>query len=197
MKELSSGAEAVVYLDEEKDQIIKKRVNKKYRHPELDGKLLKSRHNREVKVLKKLNDFNSPELILNNKDESIIVMEYIIGDKLSRTLENLDYNKVATDIGKILKKLHDMNIIHGDLTTSNMILRRHDKRLFFIDFGLSFFSDKAEDKAVDLHLLKQALMSKHYTIGQECFDLIIKNYNDKIVLNRLLKVEERGRNKKK
>ena len=43
--------------------------------------------------------------------------------------------------------------------TNDMI---YDKKIYLIDFGLSLYSNKPEDKAVDLHLLKQALESKHY-----------------------------------
>jgi Kae1-associated kinase Bud32 len=92
-----------------------------------------------------------------------------------------------------------MGIIHGDLTTSNMIL---NSEVFFIDFGLSFFSEKVEDKAVDLHLLRQALESKHYKVWEECFTAVRQGYegtaNDaELVLKRLEVVESRGRYKRK
>jgi len=81
-----------------------------------------------------------------------------------------------------------------------MIMRGND--MHFIDFGLSFFSDKIEDKAVDLHLLKQALESKHYSMWEECFDAVIDEYSQnnpehEAVLSRLDQVESRGRYKKK
>ena len=77
-----------------------------------------------------------------------------------------------------------------------------DKEIYFIDFGLSFFSTKVEDKACDLHLLRQALESKHYKIYKECFDAVIQGYSstyqdNKEVLKRLDVVEKRGRNKSK
>ncbi len=88
----------------------------------------------------------------------------------------------------------------GDLTTSNFILT--DNKVFFIDFGLSFFSKKVEDMAVDLHLLKHALESKHPDIYEKAFDIVkksyAKNYSDSmIVFTRFDKVESRGRNKTK
>ena len=70
-------------------------------------------------------------------------------------------------------------------------------KLYFIDFGLGFFSTKAEDKAVDLHLLKQALESKHYKNFEKLYKTILKNYKHKDVLKRLEKVELRGRYKGK
>jgi len=81
-----------------------------------------------------------------------------------------------------------------------MILK--DDKVYFIDFGLGFINDKAEHKAVDLHLLKQALESKHYRHFESCFKDVIdsycKNINDKTsILERLDKVEKRGRYKNK
>ena len=72
------------------------------------------------------------------------------------------------------------------------------KKVYFIDFGLSFFSEKAEDKAVDLHVLKEALESKHYETGGKAFKLVLDSYskeakNSKDILERLDIVEKRGR----
>jgi TP53 regulating kinase-like protein len=64
------------------------------------------------------------------------------------------------EIGGIIAKLHDINLIHGDLTTSN-ILMRPDGRLVAIDFGLSHVSTMIEDKAVDLYVLERAFLSTH------------------------------------
>ena len=77
-----------------------------------------------------------------------------------------------------------------------------NKEIHFIDFGLSFFSNKVEDKAVDLNVLWQALHSKHYDIAKECFDTILEAYKENHkeadqILTRLTVVQKRGRNKKK
>jgi Kae1-associated kinase Bud32 len=74
--------------------------------------------------------------------------------------------------------------------------------IHFIDFGLSFFSDKPEDKAVDLHLLDRALESRHFDLYPECWKAVLegyaKEYNESnSVIKRLEKVESRGRNKQK
>ena len=110
-------------------------------------------------------------------------------------LETSDYRKLCSEIGKKVAMLHNNSIIHGDLTTSNMIL---NKEIYFIDFGLSFFSEKAEDKAVDLHLLKEGLESKHYRIWENCFQSAIDSYKKNAnksneTLKRLEVVEKRGR----
>lgn len=194
-KIIQQGAEAKIILD--KENIIKDRVSKGYRHPELDKKIIRQRTKRETKLLDKAHSLiNVPkaEIIETNKIE----MTYIKGKKLSENLENVDYKDVCKKIAKSIAKLHDNDIIHGDLTTSNMILDE-DNNLFFIDFGLGYVSSRIEDKAVDLHLIKQALEAKHFSIWKECFKIISKEYDSKdknLTLKQLEKVESRGRYKK-
>ena len=120
----------------------------------------------------------------------------IEGTVLKNVLEQ-DPIRYGWEIGTLLAKIHEKNIIHGDLTTSNMIL---GEKLHFIDFGLSSFSEKIEDKAVDLHLIKHALESKHHMCFEECFSEIIKAYVEysihaESIIKRFELVELRGRNK--
>ncbi len=192
------GAEAKIFVEDEK--IIKDRFKKAYRIGEIDEKLRKSRTKREAKIFDKLTaiNFPSPRLI-ESDDKEKIIMEFIKGSKVRDILEKSNYIKLPEEIGKKIAILHNNNIIHGDLTTSNMIL---DKEIYFIDFGLSFFSHKIEDKAVDLHLLKQALESKHYKIWEKCFNAALEGYrkegkDSSDVLKRLETVEKRGRYKGK
>ncbi|GIU69438.1 MAG: O-sialoglycoprotein endopeptidase [Candidatus Woesearchaeota archaeon] len=158
MRELSSGAEAKIFLNE-KDVIVKKRIEKRYRTREIDNYLRISRTKKESKIIKKLEKIIPVPRIINVY-ENTIEMEYIKGIQLKKILdEHPEYAKI---IGEKLSLMHDANIIHGDLTTSNMILSNND--IYFIDFGLSFESNKIEDKAVDIHLFKQSLESKHYRV---------------------------------
>ena len=198
MKQVAQGAEAKLFLTDNK--IIKDRFKKDYRIKEIDEKLRKSRTRREAKIFDKLSviNFPAPKLI-ESDDKEKIVMEFIKGPKVRDILEKSDYKKLSEEIGKKIATLHNNNIIHGDLTTSNMIL---SNEIYFIDFGLSFFSHKIEDKAVDLHLLKQALESKHYKIWEECFKSALESYKKEAkdsatILNRLEIVEGRGRYKGK
>jgi len=194
MKLISEGAEAKIYLD--KDTIIKKRIEKPYRIKEIDNSLRKSRTRREAKILSKLKNISSPYLIDIDDKEMNIKMSYIPGKKVRDILDK--NTKIAQDIGKAIAHMHDQDIIHGDLTTSNMI---YNDKLYLIDFGLSYFSTKIEDKAVDLHLLKQALDSKHYKVSKKTFSLVLKGYkiskNYEETIKRLEIVENRGRNKTK
>ena len=195
---IAQGAESKLYL--ESNKITKDRFSKKYRLKEIDEKLRKFRTKREAKILEELKKikFPSPKLISNDEKQKI-EMEFIKGQLLKNILEEKNCIKLSEEIGKKVAILHNKDIIHGDLTTSNMIL---DKEIYFIDFGLSLFSKKIEDKAVDLHLLKQALESKHYKIWEKCLKSVLKSYkknaeNSKEILKRLEVVEGRGRYKGK
>ncbi|MBA0833440.1 hypothetical protein Goarm_005884, partial [Gossypium armourianum] len=82
---------------------------------------------------------------------------------------------IATQIGDAIGKLHDGGLVHGDLTTSNMLIRNGTNKLVLIDFGLSFTSTLPEDKAVDLYVLERALISMHSSCGN-VMDLILAAY---------------------
>ena len=199
MKKIGAGAEAVIYLN--KNTVTKDRIKKGYRLKQIDEKLRKFRTRRETKVLEKLHaiDFPIPKLILSDDKKMIIKMEFLKGKKLRDALNNTNCAKLCRELGKKIAILHNNNIIHGDLTTSNMIL---NKKIYFIDFGLSFFSEKVEDKAVDIHLLRQALESKHHEIFKNAFKAVLSGYKIKnpdynIIIKRLEKVEARGRYKGK
>ena len=202
-KLLAQGAEAKIILVD--DFIIKDRIKKSYRHPQLDEKIRKIRTRAEAKNMTKASKIiNCPEPFFT-PDFQKIKMPYIKGKKLSQYLDSFPLNKqkqICKEIGNTIAKLHNANIIHGDLTTSNMILKDKDNVIYFIDFGLSFFSHRIEDKAVDLHLLKQALESKHYKIWEGCFKTAIQSYkktasNAEEILKRFEAVEKRGRYKRK
>ncbi|MFP4403047.1 MAG: KEOPS complex kinase/ATPase Bud32 [Candidatus Woesearchaeota archaeon] len=191
MKLIAIGAEAKIY--EDSDYIIKIREKKEYRNSILDFYLRKSRTLREIKVLKLLVGI-CPKYIFFDKDKMLIKMEKLNGKKVSEVINKKNYKIICEGIAKNLLFMHNLNVIHGDLTTSNMI---YNEKVYFIDFGLSYFSRKIEDMAVDLHLLKQAFDSKHSKISKICFSEIMKHYTNKEVLKRLEIVEMRGRNKNK
>ena len=198
-KIIAQGAEAKIY--QIGDKIVKDRISKKYRLKELDNRIRKTRTKKETKLLDKASKIiNSPKPELS-KNEFKIIMPYISGKKLSEHLDNLPNKlEVCKKIGESIAKLHHEDIIHGDLTTSNIILS--EGKTFFIDFGLGFISKKIEDKAVDLHLIKQALEAKHYIHWENYWKEIESSYKKtyskgKEVIERLKAVESRGRYKEK
>ncbi len=201
-KVIGRGAEAILYLED--GRVSKERVKKGYRHPEIDSRIRKFCTRRENKLLVSASSLIDVPRVFEFSDSDMkIVMEFVEGETIRDILDDTPKGKrleLCRHIGKSVALLHDANIIHGDLTTSNFILK--EGRIYFIDFGLGFFSNKVEDKAVDLHLLRQALESKHYKHFEECFGAVLEGYrrtglNAKAVLDRFLVVEKRGRYKRK
>lgn len=202
MIKIAQGAEAVIYHD--KERIIKERLSKGYRYPHLDESLRKFRTRREAKILGRLGELNFPAPHMQEFSDKrmSIVMDFIPGEKLKDVLLRGDeFQQFAWEIGEKIGKLHLADIVHGDLTTSNMIQHEKTGKIYFLDFGLSQFSDKVEDKAVDLFLLERALASTHDQISKEMFAEILNKYKAAYpkaaeVLERLEVVRGRGRNKK-
>jgi len=201
MKEkiIQQGAEAI--LIQEDGKLIKRRLKKGYRLAELDEKLRKLRTRKEAKLLERaVKIIFVPKVFEADDKKKEIHMEFIDGKKLSQYLDDFDIRKqkeICFKIGEETSKLHENNIIHGDLTTSNMIL--FQERVYFIDFGLGFENGRIEDKAVDLHLLRQALEAKHFENWRELFEEVKKGYRrykeSEKVLKQLEEVERRGRYK--
>lgn len=106
---------------------------------------------------------DTPALYLVDPETATIYMERVIG----RTLKDIivegdaDNNVLADAIGVALAKMHNVDVVHGDLTTSNLMLRDEESSLVIIDFGLSYVSKLHEDKAVDLYVLERAFSSTH------------------------------------
>lgn len=211
---IAAGAEAVIYKNGE--TITKERLPKSYRHPTLDKAIIKRRTKAETKILKKASEVIPVPIPEDQKEINIITMPEIKGHKLSIHLDHYDdelQERIMFQIGQNLAKIHDRDIIHGDLTTSNIIFQpsnhptpQHSSikktgTVFFIDFGLGFLNGKYEDKGVDIHLLKQALEAKHFRFWQTLFQEFEVGYKSinpleaTKVFDKLKAIEKRGRYK--
>ncbi|TAJ45641.1 bifunctional N(6)-L-threonylcarbamoyladenine synthase/serine/threonine protein kinase [Methanofollis fontis] len=145
------GAEAVVTMDE--DEVVKQRVSKSYRTATLDRRLIAERTRAEARLIAAARRGGVPTPILHDVTADRIAMERIEGTLIrdAPTPENLEM------AGRAVGRLHDTGIVHGDLTTSNLIER--EGRCVLIDFGLAFTSSEVEDRGVDIHVLFQTLES--------------------------------------
>ena len=201
LKLIQQGAEAKILFDEKNNLIIKDRISKSYRHLDLDAQIRKRRTKSETKLLEKAFKIISVPKLIKTDEKEKIEMQFINGKKLSENLNNFTLEKqkeICREIGESVAKLHKENIIHGDLTTSNMILV--EDKIFFIDFGLGYISNKTEDKAVDLHLLKHALEAKHFKNCEILIKEVLKSYEKilgkieaKKIFERMTAIEKRGR----
>jgi N6-L-threonylcarbamoyladenine synthase/protein kinase Bud32 len=211
MNIINEGAEAQIIQINSKT-LKKVRVAKPYRISQIDDRLRKARNKREFKVLKKLfeENINVPEVFDVDEKEVSFTFEFIKGENLKYVLDKGLLFKAFDNIIKI----HNLDVVHGDLTTLNMLVKddkaissadaqeRNENevsRVYLIDFGLSEFSIKVEDKAVDLNLFFNCIKNEHPELAIEKAKLI-KMYCDKVskgkeIVKRLENIEGRGRNK--
>ncbi len=197
-KIISRGAEAIIVKLNTKT-VRKIRLSKPYRVRALDSKITKLRTRNEAKIISLLQrkKVSSPNLVSVDEDAHMLDMEFVVGRKVRDVLCNENVIRLSALIGTALAQMHNADVIHNDLTTSNILVSKGT--IVLIDFGLSFVSIRTEDRAVDLHLLKQALDSYHYDASEKAFEVILAAYQktckDAQVIARLAIVEKRGKNK--
>ncbi len=194
MELIGEGAEAQIFKINS-TTLKKIRLEKKYRLEIIDKKLRKSRNKREFKILKKLfeNKINVPEPFKLDEKEINFTFQFINGKVLKETINEEKLFQIFNEI----IKMHNLEITHGDLTSLNMLDKKN--KIFLIDFGLGQLNSNIEDKAVDLNLLFNCIKNEHnniYYLKKE----LIKEYKNKAnkgnkIIERLEKVELRGRNK--
>jgi len=150
------GAEATVRFDG--DRVVKERVPRSYRHPTLDERLRIERTRQEARLTSEARRNGVPTPLVRDVDpqEARIVFQRV-GDADLR--ESLSESRV-TNVGRWLARIHNAGFVHGDPTTRNVRVGSWDRqgdRTFLIDFGLGYYTQEAEDHAMDLHVLAQSL----------------------------------------
>jgi len=203
---LKKGAEASLFVADWHGRrvIIKTRLPKKYRPMKLDTiiRTYRTVHEPQLMSEAKKAGVPTPTIFQVDVQNASIVMEYVEGKQLKQLLGGFspdDREAVCFRVGELIGKLHRHGVIHGDLTTSNMILNAEDK-IFFVDFGLGEKNCELEARGVDLHLMKRALQSTHFQFADECFATVMKGYmvviggdGAKDVLAKVREIERRGR----
>jgi TP53 regulating kinase-like protein len=195
---LKKGAESELYLTNwyGMEAVSKIRLPKKYRHPIIDFNLRKHRTFQEARIMSFVKTFGvrSPFIYMLDLNNFEIIMEFIAGDVLKDVLSPV----LSTRLGEIIAKLHFNNIIHGDVTTSNFIFTQCND-LAVIDFGLSFYSERYEDKAADVRLFKEILNSAHVDLSETSFECFWQGYEKTYgkksprILDSVREIEKRGR----
>jgi len=203
---IKKGAEASLFLEDWHGQkvILKRRLPKKYRLERLDDEIRLQRTAHEPQIIHKAKEagVSTPTIFMVDMADATIIMEFVEGKQVKQVLNSLGKEQrlqLCCHIGNLIGRLHSQGIIHGDLTTSNMILTSHG-RVVFVDFGLSEISKELEIRGVDLHLMKRAFQSTHYKYAKECFEAVMEGYAEvvgdavaKDVLEKIREIEKRGR----
>ncbi len=203
---IKKGAEASLYLEElyGRKVIVKRRLPKSYRLPEIDREIQEYRTKHEPQLMHRAKEAGvpTPVIFLIDLKEATIIMEFVEGRQVKQVLDDFSREErisLCRHIGELIGRLHKSGIVHGDLTTSNLILTPLDK-IVFIDFGLSEQTKEVEARGVDLHLMKRALTSTHYRYADECFKAVMEGYEKVMgnkeaseVMNKIMEIERRGR----
>uniref|UniRef100_A0A915BFL7 non-specific serine/threonine protein kinase n=2 Tax=Parascaris univalens TaxID=6257 RepID=A0A915BFL7_PARUN len=206
------GAEAKLYrcIYLGKEAVLKERFPKKYRHPAMDEILTKERIKAELRAICKCRQMgvDVPAIYFVNAEKNHFIMERIGGGVAARQyIEDVrneeNFREVLVEFGRrlgaIIGKIHENGIMHGDLTSSNVLLRNGDpKHIVLLDFGLSEGNATTESKGVDLYVLERAINSTHADT-EFFFESILqgyKEYNEKqfnAVFKKLEEIRLRGR----
>jgi TP53 regulating kinase-like protein len=203
---LKKGAEASLFLADWHGRrvIVKTRFPKRYRPAELDAKIRSYRTAHEPQLMHeaKLAGVPTPTIFLVDMKNAAVTMEFVKGKQLKQVLPHAspeERQELCGKIGELIGRLHKHGVIHGDLTTSNMILNGEGK-IFLVDFGLGEKNTEVEARGVDLHLMKRALQSTHYETAAECFKHVQKGYAAVLggedagkVFEKIREIERRGR----
>lgn len=180
--------------------IRKIRIPKSYRSEALDRRLRARRTREETELLHqaKLARVQVPEVYFADPVSSEIIMEFVQGTLLKDVVDRRLAKQIYTTLGTFAARLHQSGVIHGDLTTKNVI--ESGTRTFLIDFGLAFRSERLEDRAEDLHLLKQAIKSSAQSLSTNLFEYVLTGYGEESgqkqatsIKKQILEIERRGR----
>ncbi|MDO8627283.1 MAG: KEOPS complex kinase/ATPase Bud32 [Candidatus Diapherotrites archaeon] len=202
---LKKGAEAELSKAEflGRTVLIKKRISKNYRHKNLDDKIREERRKKEVLMIQRAKNsgVRTPIVYFVDPEEKEIVMEFVSGKRMKDVL-NSENLHLCRELGRMIGRLHKDGIIHGDLTTSNVLVSSNEfevsdsEFLVLIDFGLAFDSIKDEDKATDLLNLKKTFTATHFNLMQG-FEEILKEYKKESgfseIEEKIREIEKRAR----
>jgi N6-L-threonylcarbamoyladenine synthase/protein kinase Bud32 len=210
--EAVQGAEATVTVED--GRVRKRRNPRAYRHPTLDERLRTQRTREEARLTSEARRVGVPTPVVYDVDprEGTLVFERV-GECDLRAALTADR---VRDVGRHLATIHDAGFVHGDPTTRNVRIaggaseesaagwasgdnwsREQDDRTYLIDFGLGYYTDHAEDYAMDLHVFSQSLSGTADDAEQlrAAAEEAYRDASDSapVVLERLREIEGRGR----
>lgn len=202
---LYRGAEADVSLGRWQglEAVFKARKPLPYRLPELDMDIRRHRTIREAEMIHQAKGagVGAPFLYGVDLRHALLVMEYIRGGRLRDLLlkaDRIEADRIFSVFGRDVARLHSFGIMHGDLTTANVVERGGG--LVFLDFGLSVRTTRTEDHAVDLRLIKETLSGAHSAVAQHALEALYAGYAEEAgqsrlnaVRRQLQSIERRGR----
>ena len=186
-----------------RDAVFKLRKPLPYRLAALDSQLRAQRTAREAEMIHAAKEAGvaAPHIYFASPATSTLVMEFVGGPRMKDAVDEASPRRVRPSfeaLGGSIAKLHSAGIMHGDLTTSNVIVRGGAP--VFIDFGLALRSSRVEDHAVDLRLVKETITGAHSRVSGPALEALLDGYSGEVdasrfraVARQLREIERRGR----
>lgn len=177
---LYQGAEATVTsaVHLARRAVVKARRPKAYRIPALEVAIARSRMRNEARLLRRARGAGvaAPAVLDADPEGGALTLEFLPALPLRDTYDGLPARQrlaAARMAGQAIARLHKAGIIHGDLTTSNMIVV--DGRLNLLDFSLGHISNRTENRAVDLKAFKDSFVATHLSHAGD-FKTVVRAY---------------------
>ena len=146
LRELGAGGMGEVYLAED-ERLRRKVALKSISRDEVPSPDMKKRLLREARIVAKLNHPNIAAIydVIEAKDRSCIVMEYVEGEALSGLMQRgrlpyIDALRIGMQVCTALMEAHSHGVVHRDLKPANIRLTPEGK-VKVLDFGLAVVSD--------------------------------------------------------
>ncbi|MHA2377974.1 MAG: KEOPS complex kinase/ATPase Bud32 [Candidatus Thorarchaeota archaeon] len=204
-EQLTLGAESIIFRFEQWNQkfILKHRPPKPYLLKTIDDFLRSSRTNRECKMLTVARSLGvpTPSIRWIDRKQHTIVMDFINGKQLKQLVGGVSEHELrmlCEEFGRLIGLLHDGGVVHGDPTTSNVIVDEESK-MWLIDFGLAEMNATVEMKGVDIHLMRRAFETTHWDFKTIMLESALDGYKRTLnneaeaVLSRANEISTRGR----
>jgi N6-L-threonylcarbamoyladenine synthase/protein kinase Bud32 len=202
------GAEATVTVAGTGDdrRVIKRRVEKSYRHPELDRALRRDRTVAEARLTSEARRAGVPTPLVYDVDlaDATLTLQHVGERDLAGALDE----RRTEAVGRHLARLHGAGMVHGDPTTRNVRVSpdrvegateggESDRTpgTYLIDFGLGYHTGHVEDHAMDLHVFEGSVRATATDPDRliAAFEAGYEAAGDGEVLDRLRDVADRGR----
>jgi len=160
--------------------VLKRRVRKAYRNPSLDEQIRHDRTLSEAAIIHEARTAGArvPSIIGIDVENNAIAITHLDGTVARERLDEMgidEARKLLRSIGEQIGLLHTAGIVHGDLTTSNVIVSAYGAP-FIVDFGMSRRSIEPEDRGVDLHLLQRSIVASHSKNPSSMMNAMIRGY---------------------
>ncbi|MGD2073106.1 MAG: KEOPS complex kinase/ATPase Bud32 [Candidatus Thorarchaeota archaeon] len=199
------GAESIIFkiIQGGNFFLLKHRPKKTYLLSAIDSSLRALRTSRECKMLAVARTLGvpTPAVYALDKTNHALLMDYIEGEQLKNIVDTVStevLHEICYKFGGLIALLHQGNVIHGDPTTSNVIVDTKSK-LWLVDFGLSEMNATTEMKGVDLHLIQRAFETTHWNYQEIMLKATLEGYKSRmrndaqIIIDRMSEIRERGR----